>query len=246
MKSSLAEETYIAHSGNYAKGRNGYKVCKITIHQMAGKLTGKQCAVNIFQKVGRKASANYCIGYNGDIVCNVEEENRAYTSSSAWNDNQAITVEVSDSANGTDKITDASWNALVELCTDVCRRYNFQLVYDGTKNGSLTRHNMYANTSCPGAYIQSRLPELVQTVNQRLSGIPQKDEEFEMAKVYKNYDKSQNVYADTGLTKKTGSLDRNEICECLGVVDGKYIVKYNVNGTKNKKVGFVSYNGLQN
>ena len=149
MYSRLTNSVHIAYSGNYQKGRSGYKVCKITPHQMAGKLTGTQCAVNIFGKKGRKASANYCIGYNGDIVCNVYEEDRAYTSSSKWNDCQAITVEISNSANGTDNITEASWNSLVNLCVDICQRYNFKLVYDGTKNGSLTTHDMYANTNCP-------------------------------------------------------------------------------------------------
>jgi N-acetyl-anhydromuramyl-L-alanine amidase AmpD len=154
MHSNLVNGVYIAHSGNYQRGRAGQKVSKITIHQMAGKLTAKQCAVNIFGKKGRKASANYCIGYNGDIVCNVEEENRAYTSSSAWNDNRAITIEVSNSANGSDRITEASWNSLLNLCTDICRRYGFKLVYDNTRNGSLTRHDMYANTSCPRCIYQ--------------------------------------------------------------------------------------------
>ena len=116
---------------------------------MAGKLTGTQCAVNIFGKKGRKASANYCIGYNGDIVCNVEEEDRAYTSSSAWNDNRAITIEISNSANGTGRITEASWESLLDLCEDICRRYNFKLEYTGTKEGSLTLHQFYANTNCP-------------------------------------------------------------------------------------------------
>lgn len=149
MKSSLTNATYIAHNGNYQKGRGGNKVSKITIHQMAGKLTGKQCAVNIFGKRGRKASANYCIGYNGDIVCNVEEENRAFTSSSKWNDERAITIEVSNDRNGSSKITEASYNSLINLCTDICKRYGFKLVYTGNRNGSLTRHDFYANTSCP-------------------------------------------------------------------------------------------------
>ena len=241
MHSNLTDSVYIAYSGNYQKGRAGQKICKITIHQMAGKLTGKQCAVNIFGKVGRKASANYCIGYNGDIVCNVEEENRAYTSSSAWNDNQAITIEVSNSANGTDKITDASYNSLVNLCTDICQRYGFKLVYDNTKNGSLTRHDMFANTNCPGAYIKSKLPDIVTEVNNRL-GI-EKKEEFEVAKTYRNGSTSEPVYADTTLRKKTGSLDRYEVCECLAIVNGVYLVKYKVNGTSAYKTGFVRYSG---
>lgn len=169
--SSLAQGAYIAHSNNYQKGRNGQKICKFTPHIMAGILTGKQCAVNIFQKSNRYASANYCIGNDGDIVCNVYEEDRAYTSSSRLNDNQAITVEVSNCEYGGDwKISDAAWNSLVKLAVDVCRRYNFKLVYDGTPNGSLTRHNMFANTSCPGKYLQSRFQELADTVNAQLDG----------------------------------------------------------------------------
>lgn len=169
--SNLAQGAYIAHSNNYQKGRNGQKICKFTPHIMAGILTGKQCAVNIFQKSNRYASANYCIGNDGDIVCNVYEEDRAYTSSSRSNDNQAITVEVSNCEYGGDwKISDAAWNSLVKLAVDVCRRYNFRLTYDGTPNGSLTRHNMFANTSCPGKYLQNRFQELANTVNAQLDG----------------------------------------------------------------------------
>ena len=150
MHSSLVDGVFIAYSGNYQKGRKGkdgktYKPCRITPHQMSGKLTAKQCAVNIFQTKGRKASANYCIGYDGSLVCNVN------------------------------KITEKSWNTLVKLCVDICKRYNFKLVYDGTKNGNLTRHNMFANTDCPGKYLQSRFPELVKVVNAQLENKPKED-----------------------------------------------------------------------
>ena len=144
------------------------KLAKLQSIRCGGKLTGKQCAVNIFGKKGRKASANYCIGYEGDIVCNVLEENRAYTSSSRWNDERAITIEVSNDKNGSSKITQASWNSLVNLCADICRRYGFKLTYTGNKNGSLTRHDFYSQTDCPGSYIKSKIPELVNAVNGRL------------------------------------------------------------------------------
>lgn len=171
--SSLCQGTYIAHSSNYQKGRNGYKICKFTPHIMAGVLTGKQCAVNIFQKPNKYASSNYCIGNDGDLVCNVYEEDRAFTSSNRLNDNQAITVEVSNCEVGGDwKISDKAWDTLVKLAVDVCRRYNFKLVYDGTPNGSLTRHNMFANKACPGKYLQSRFQELADTVNAQLDNQP--------------------------------------------------------------------------
>ena len=170
--SSLVSEYLPASSSNYTQGRRGYKICKITPHHMAGKLTAAQCA-NIFKNPARQASANYGIGYNGEIACYVDEENRAWTSSNRANDCQAITIEVSNSSTGGDwPISDASWNALVKLCVDICRRHNFRLDYDGTPNGSLTRHNMFANTNCPGPYLESKLPELARVVNAKLDGEP--------------------------------------------------------------------------
>ena len=73
-KSGLTTATALADSSNYTHGRKGYKICKITPHHMAGVLTGKQCA-RIFQNPNRNASANYCIGNDGDIVCqgNIEQ-----------------------------------------------------------------------------------------------------------------------------------------------------------------------------
>ena len=166
--SKLAEKFMPAHSNNYSKGRSGYKVCKITPHHMAGKLTAKRCG-ELFQNPNRRASANYGVGYNGEIYCYVDENDRAYTSSNKANDCQAITIEVANSQNGGNwPISDASWSSLVNLCVDICRRYGFRLNYDGTPNGSLTRHNMFAATSCPGPYLQSRFEELAKVVNDRL------------------------------------------------------------------------------
>ena len=166
MISELAEK-YI-EAKHYSEGRNGMKICKITPHIMAAKWTGKRCA-DFFAEGTRQASSNYCIGYDGDIVCAVKEENRAWTSANGNNDRQAITIECSNDITGGEwHISDATWNSLVNLCVDICKRYNFKLVYDGTPNGSLTRHNMFANTNCPGAYLQSRLGELAETVNKKL------------------------------------------------------------------------------
>ena len=65
-------------------------------------------------------------------------------------------------------ISDKAWNSLVNLCVDICKRYKFKLVYDGTTNGSLTRHNMFVDKICPGPYLQSKFPDLVKEVNEKL------------------------------------------------------------------------------
>ena len=125
--SSLCDDYVPASTSNYSSGRGGYGICKITPHHMAGVLSGTRCA-ELFQTPNRGASANYCIGVDGDIVCSVDEENRAWTSCSPSNDKQAITIEVSDSDYGDPwPISDASWNSLVNLCVDICRRYGFRL-----------------------------------------------------------------------------------------------------------------------
>ena len=170
MHSSLTSAIQLAHPNNYMVGRGGYKVCKITPHHMAGKLTGAQCAA-LFQNPNRIASANYCIGYDGEIVCNVDEVHRAFTSSNYYNDCQAITIEVSnDQVGGNWHVSDKSWNSLVNLCVDICRRYGFRLSFTGNANGSLTMHKMFAATSCPGPYLESRMAELANTVNSILDG----------------------------------------------------------------------------
>lgn len=63
------------------------------------------------------------------------------------------------------------------------------------------------------------------------------------SKTYKNGSTPEIVYADTAKKTKTGSLDINETCYCLGKIDGMYLVLYKVNGTSLQKCGFVSYHG---
>lgn len=172
-KSSLTNVIVPAHSGNYTAKRKN-KVMKITPHHVAGALSAEAIG-RIFQASGRNASSNYGIGFDGRIGSYVPEESRAWTSSNAVNDNQAITIEVSNCGGASNwPISDAAWNSLINLCVDICKRYGFRLTYDGTPNGSLTRHNMFSATACPGPTLQSRLSELAKLVNSRLDDTSQK------------------------------------------------------------------------
>lgn len=164
-KSSLC--TYMHITGNKSSGRGGERVGKITPHYMAAKWTGKQCA-DYFARTNRQASSNYCIGYEGDIAMSVDEGDRAWTSSSGWNDRKAITIECANLPDSS--LTDATWNALVNLCVDICKRYGFRLSYDGTKNGTLTEHRMFAATACPGEWLHANMGRLASEVNARLDG----------------------------------------------------------------------------
>ena len=101
----------------------------------------------------------------------VEEKNRAWTSSDRENDERAITIEVAnDEADGDWHVSDAAYDALVELCVDICKRNGItEFTYTGDEGGTLTTHRMFnPDTICPGPYLNGKLPALAREVNARL------------------------------------------------------------------------------
>ena len=166
--SPLASYTKLAPASN-TWGKRTAKITKITPHHAAGVLSVESLC-NIFSNPSRGASANYCIGNDGRIGLVVEESNTAGTSSNYENDNQAITIEVSNCENGGQwRVSDAAYHALIDLCVDICKRNGIsQLNFTGDANGNLTAHRMFASTDCPGYYLYSKFPQIAQTVNERL------------------------------------------------------------------------------
>lgn len=167
--SSLVNYTKISPNSNNPRNN---KIKKITIHHMAGNLSVETCG-NIFANSSRKASSNYGIGSDGRVGMYVEEKNRSWCSSNANNDHQAITIEVANDggANTNWHVSDKALAKLIELCVDICKRNGItKLNYTGDASGNLTRHNMFANTTCPGGYLQSKFPYIADEVNKRLSG----------------------------------------------------------------------------
>ena len=144
-------------------------ITKITVHHAAAVTSAKRIA-NHFQTRSTKASANYVVGQDGEIIRCVDEKNRAWTSSNAANDNMAVTIEVANSGEAPEwPVSEKAWLSLVKLCVDVCRRNRIdKLTYTGGPSGNLTLHRFFAATECPGPYLTGRMPELVEAVNARL------------------------------------------------------------------------------
>lgn len=166
MYSSLVD--YVKLSPNCNKPRNK-KISKITIHHMAANWTIERCGES-FAKPSRRASANYGVGGDGRIGCYVEEENRAWTSSSSANDNVAVTIEVANDGGAPNwHVSDKAIASLIDLCVDICKRNGIKkLNYTGDKTGNLTEHNYFSATTCPGPYLKSKLPYIASEVNKRL------------------------------------------------------------------------------
>ena len=169
---------------------------RITPHHMAGKLT-PDILFNIMQQ-GR-GSANYGIFSDGTIVQYVKENRRAWTSGSALNDNQAVTMEVENSTFGPDWMISAkAMDALIRLMADIAQRNGIQsLIYTGDTTGNVTLHKWFAATACPGPYMEKMMPEIVNRANALMGGamelgiglntITFEGVKFELIKGYGNY-----------------------------------------------------------
>ena len=164
--SNLAK--YIHLVGNY-HDRQGNGVSRIIIHHMAGNLSLETLG-RIMES--RESSATYGIDVNGNIGRYVDEAYRPWTSSSWEADKCAVTIEVANNSGAPDwTVSDASMNALIELCTDICKRNGIaKLNYTGDKSGNLHMHKWYAATACPGPYLGSKFPYIATEVNKRLNG----------------------------------------------------------------------------
>ena len=212
MKSELAK---YAATMSPSKTKRTERITKITIHHTAC-IASAQSIANAFAVPRRCASANYIIGKDAEILCDVDEEFRAWTSGSSWNDQRAITIEVSNCSGKPNwEISDKCMNALVELCADICRRYAIVPYFDGTKNASITFHCMFQATECPGPYIKKNIQTIVDRINN------------ELCLVQKPVEKPKESTPGSFLVKVT--------CKCLNIRAGA--------GTNTKVVGTITDKG---
>lgn len=146
------------------------KTDSIVIHHF-GTVNGSIETVGAdFSRKERKASANYGIGSDGRVALYVDESRRSQATNNWQVDNRSITIEVQNDGGWPDwHVSDKALAALIELCTDICRRNNIpRLNYTGDKSGNLLMHKWEFNTICPGPYLESKFPYIAEEVNKRL------------------------------------------------------------------------------
>ena len=175
--SSLA--TYTNISPNKNSPRN-HAIDRITIHCIVGQWTAKQ-GCDYFAKTTRQASCNYVVGKDGSIGLCVDEKDRSWCSSSAANDNRAVTIETASDTTNPFAVTNAAYEALIDLCTDICKRNGkTKLTWFADKETTLnytpeakemvmTVHRWFANKACPGDYLYNLHDEIATEVTARLS-----------------------------------------------------------------------------
>ena len=158
---------------------------KIVLHHMAGKMTARACAQMHYNTNG--ASANYYIGYDGEICLGVDESRRAWTTGSRECDSYAVTIECSNDINKEPwTVSDKSYNATIRLIADICKRNGIKRVnFTGDKSGNLVMHKWYAATACPGTYLSGKFGDIANKVNAILEQIdPQPTPDPELKTLY--------------------------------------------------------------
>ena len=167
----------VVKSPNHS-GQRTHSIDRITPHCVVGQLSAE--GIGSCFPAGRQASCNYGIGKDGRVCLVVDEKNRSWCSSSNANDQRAVTIECASDMSEPYAMTNAVYEKLIKLCTDICKRYGkTKLVWIADKNTALsykpepnemqlTVHRWFANKSCPGNWLFSRLGEVARRVNVNL------------------------------------------------------------------------------
>lgn len=166
--------SYTRISPNKTPNRN-HAIDTVTIHCIVGQWTAKQ-GCDYFATTNRQCSANYVVGKDGSIGLSVEEKDRSWCSSSASNDNRAITIEVASDTTHPYKVTDAAYRSLIALLADICKRNGIkELKWKADKSligkveqQNMTVHRWFAPKACPGDYLYNLHGQIAAEVNKRL------------------------------------------------------------------------------
>lgn len=209
---------YTRISPNRSVNRN-HKIDTVSIHCVVG-----QCSVetlgSIFASTSKEASSNYGIGYNGRIGMYVEENDRSWCTSSASNDNRAITIEVASDTYHPYRVNGVAYKSLIKLLVDICKRNGIKkLVWSTNKservnhlNGcNMTVHRDYANKSCPGDYLYNLHGQIAKEVNAQLgsgSSSTTKKTLYHVRKTWKDVKSQKGAFNNLSNAKKCA--DKNK------------------------------------
>lgn len=161
-------------------GQRTHSIDRITPHCVVGQCTAEGLG-DWFYPSSTQASSNYGIDKNGRVGMYVEEKNRSWCSSSNANDQRAVTIECASDTTEPYAINDAVYATLINLCTDICKRNGKKkLLWIADKDKALnytpaademvlTVHRWFANKSCPGTWLYSRLGDLAAKVTAALA-----------------------------------------------------------------------------
>lgn len=162
-------------------GKRTHSIDRISPHCVVGQVTAEGLG-SWFARSSTQASSNYGIDRDGRVGLYVEEKNRSWCTSSNANDQRAVTIECASDTKEPYTMNSKVYATLVKLCVDICKRNGKKkLLWFGDKTKTLnytpksdemviTVHRWFANKSCPGNWLYSRLGKLAAEVTKQLGG----------------------------------------------------------------------------
>ena len=175
VRGTLLYESYTSASGfvypgHYYVRPAGTVINGVCFHHMAnGKVPITNGTLNSVA-IRRIGSWHYTIDRIGQIFQWMPEKHATWTTSKYKADISRICIEV-ENIGGADtgwEISEATFKSAALLLADIALRYPGIKVYhfDGTIDGSnLQRHEWWAATDCPGAYIKKNTARLITAAN---------------------------------------------------------------------------------
>ena len=213
----------------------------IVIHNTANDASAM---AEISYMIGNNNKVSYhCAIDNTRIVQGVPFNRNAWNAGDGGNGNgnrKGISLEICYSKSGGDDFEEAEKLA-AEYTAYLLKQYGWGI-------DKVKKHQDFANKYCPHRTLDLGWQRFLDMVSSYLEDKPVNNEKIESGsdepvKTYQNGSTTEVVYADTACTKRIGSLDPRERCDCFGIFNDRAMVRYNVNGTNNYKIGFCKWLG---
>ena len=136
------KEMLLTHNRPYTKRS---KTTAIAVHYVGNAGSSAVGNRNYFQTTSTSVSSHYIIGLDGEIIrCIPEDE-------VSWCTNQANSYTISIECchpNADGIFNDKTYKSLVELCADICKRWNLNPL-----NGGIIRHFDVTGKVCPKGFV---------------------------------------------------------------------------------------------
>lgn len=225
-------------------GEKQHKIEKIVVHWVGNANTSAIANRNYFNNLRNThityASAHYIIGLNGEIIRCIPEDEVAFHAGNYSVNRKSIGIENCHPDWG-GKFNSNTYNSLIELCADICRRYNLSA-------NDIIRHYDVTGKACPKYYVENESEwikfknDVASKLGQATNIIEDKGSD-EPVRRYKNGSTKEIIYADTNCTKQIGTLSPYEECDCFGIFNNRPMVRYKIDGSNNYKIGFAKWTG---
>lgn len=124
----------------YTRQQTKINVTKIAVHYVGNPGSSALANRNYFESLSKskttKASSHYIIGLDGEIIRCIPENEQSICTNSA--NPYSISIECCH-PDATGKFREATYNALVELCADICKRHKLNPLTDIIRHYDVTR-----------------------------------------------------------------------------------------------------------